>query len=125
MLWQKLSISTTQYGTALFSRTTALGSVDLLLARHKISAATLVTFEEPLIDIAVARLMACRAKAPWGDLHRLPSILMKYYRHIVVRALHLCYGHGLSPLYWGAASVQSYQFLTEAVPPLLEVLDRN
>jgi len=64
MPWQTLSISTTQYGTALFSRTTALGSVDLLLTRHKIRAATLVTFEEPLIDIAVARLMACRAKAP-------------------------------------------------------------
>src|SRR5207253_2707321 len=79
----------------------------------------------PLIYIAIACLMACWAKAPWGDLHRLPSLLMKYYRHVVVRSLHLCYCHGLSPLYWGAASVQSCQFLTDAVPPPLEVLDRN
>jgi hypothetical protein len=99
--------------------------VDLLLTRHKITAATLGTFEESLIDIAIACLMASRAKVPRGDLHRLPSLLMKDHGHIVVRPPHLCYGHGLSPLYWDVTPVQSCQFLAEAIRPLLEALDRN
>jgi hypothetical protein len=75
--------------------------IELPLARQKITAATIATFAEALIDIEIARIMACRAKAPWSDLHCLPIILMKYDRHIVVCSPHLCYGHGLSFLSWG------------------------
>jgi hypothetical protein len=98
--------------------------VDLPLARHKIAAATTATFAEALIHIEIARLVACRAKVPWGDLHRLPIILMKYHRHIVVCSPNLYDCHRLPPLYWGAAQA-SHQFLAEAIPLLLEVMDRN
>jgi hypothetical protein len=92
--------------------------VDLPLARQKITAATIETFAEPLIHIEIARLMACRAKAPWGDLHRLASLLMKDHRHIVVCSPNLCDRHRLSPLYWGVAHA-SHQFLAEVIPPCL------
>ena len=101
-----------------------LGCVDLPLDWQKIAAATIATFAEPLIHVEIARLVACRAKVPWGDLHRLPILLMKYHRHIVVCSSNLYDCHRLSPLYWGTVHA-SHQFLAEAIPPLLEVLDRH
>jgi hypothetical protein len=65
--------------------------------------------------------MAGRAKMPWGDLHRLPAILMKYHRHIVVCSPNLCDCHCFPPLYWGAAHA-SHQSLAEAILPLIVAL---
>lgn len=101
-----------------------LDCVDLALDRQKITAATIAAFAEPLIHVEIARLVACRAKVPWGDLHRLPILLMKYHRHIVVRSPNLNDCHRLSPLYWGLVH-GSHQLLAEGMLPQLEVLDGN
>jgi uncharacterized protein (TIGR00369 family) len=62
------------------------------------SRAAIETFAEPLIHIETARLKARRQKVPWGDLQRLPILLMKDHRHIVVCPPNLYYRHRLSLL---------------------------
>jgi hypothetical protein len=96
--------------------------VDSPLARQTITAATIATFAEPLIYVEIAGIMARWAKVPWGDLQRLPILLMKDHRHIVVCPPNLYDRHRLSPLEWGAAHA-SHRCLSEAIPSLLEVLD--
>jgi hypothetical protein len=100
------------------------GYVDLSLARQEITPTAIATFAEPLIDIEIARIMACRAKVPWGDLHRLPLILVKDHRQTVICPANSFDGHHDPPLYRGAAHA-SYQLLREAIPPLLEAPDRS
>src|SRR5262245_47566336 len=100
------------------------GGIDLPLARQKITAATLTALAKSLIHIEIARIVTCRAEAPWGDLHRLPILLMKDYRQTVVGAANSCDGHHDSPLYRHAARA-ACQPLGEAIPPLLNVLDRS
>jgi hypothetical protein len=109
---------------SVFGSSFLRGGVDLSLAGQIITTATIATFTEPLIHIEIGRIMACRTETPWGDLHRLPILMMKDHRHTMVCSANSCNGHRASPLCWGATHA-SCQFLAEAIPPLIEVWTEN